>query len=381
MAPQATEAPAVMDDDDDVDRPLAQRRNRREHRRLPKRYRDKEPEPPAPLPPTPSQVLTECVQAEPDVSRPHYQLLKTSCDGFGFSRQYYALRLPEHDTLQHLSSSGSIESSPDTVPVNIYYPYPNQSSFLLGEWYWNGGEKKSQSSFRSLLQIVGHPSFRPEDVSGKNLRLIDAQLSGDRPDSSDYGDGGANKRSEANKPSKVNEPSGADKQPEGGWIQTLVKINVPFHNRMLHPGPKDFDAGILHHRKLISVIKDKITQTSASNFHFEPYELFWRPNDTADPVRVYGELYTSEAFFEAHRMLQDSPREPDCQHPRVILGLMFASDPTHLTAFSNKKLCPIYLAIGNEPKDQRHAFEHVAYLETVSEVPPLAVCKSLNLPK
>src|SRR6266550_3081392 len=265
MAPQATEAPAVMDDDDDVDRPLAQRRNRREHRRLPKRYRDKEPEPPAPLPPTPSQVLTECVQAEPDVSRPHYQLLKTSCDGFGFSRQYYALRLPEHDTLQHLSSSGSIESSPDTVPVNVYYPYPNQSSFLLGEWYWNGGEKKSQSSFQNLLQIVGHPSFRPEDVSGKNWQFIDAQLSGGRLDGPDD---------------------------DGDWIKTPVKISVPFHSRMLHTGPKDFDAGILHHRRLISVIKGKIARTS-THLHFEPYELFWQPNDATEPVRVYGELYTS----------------------------------------------------------------------------------------
>jgi Plavaka transposase len=360
-----------MDDDDDVDRPLAQRRNRREDRRLPKRYRDVEPEPPAPLPPAPSQVLPECVQVEPEASRPQYQLLKTLRDGFGFFRQYYAIKLPEHDTLQHSSSNGLIESSPDSLPVDIYHPYPNQSSFLLGEWYWNGGEKKSQSSFRNLLQIVGHPSFCPEDVSGKNWRLIDAKLSGERLD-----DVGPNKQSKANKRSKANQPSEANKQSKEGWIQTPVKINVPFHSRMLHPGPKYFDAGVLHHRRLISVIKEKITQTSASGFQFEPYELFWQPSDTVEPIRVYGELYTSEAFFEAHRTLQDSPREPDCQLPRIVLGLMFASDPTHLTAFSTKKLCPIYLAIGNESKDQRHAFEHVAYLETVSEVRSLAMRKS-----
>jgi len=369
-----------MDDDDDVDRPLAQRRNRREDRRLPKRYRDVEPEPPAPLPPAPSQVLPECVQVEPEASRPQYQLLKTLRDGFGFFRQYYAIKLPEHDTLQHSSSNGLIESSPDSLPVDIYHPYPNQSSFLLGEWYWNGGEKKSQSSFRNLLQIVGHPSFHPEDVSGKNWRLIDAKLSGERLDSSDDDDVGPNKQSKANKRSKANQPSEANKQSKGGWIQTPVKINVPFHSRMLHPGPKYFDAGVLHHRRLISVIKEKITQTSASGFQFEPYELFWQPSDTVEPIRVYGELYTSEAFFEAHRMLQDSPREPNCQLPRIVLGLMFASDPTHLTAFSTKKLCPIYLAIGNESKDQRHAFEHVAYLETVSEVRSLAMRKSSILP-
>jgi hypothetical protein len=344
----------------DLDQPLAQRRNRREHRRLPKRYRDMEPEP---LPSTSSQILHECVQAEPDASQccPQQQPLlcqvkqvfQSACDGFGLFRQYYATCLPEHDTSQNSSSNSSIDTSPP-VPDNIYYPYPNQSSFLLGEWYWNGGEKKSQSSFQNLLQIVGHPSFRPEDVSGNNWRLIDARLSGKRV-------GGPN-----------DDDSAAKKKDDADWIRTPVKISVPFHGRMLHPGPKDFDAGILHHRKLISVIKEKVTRST--HLHFEPYEFFWKPNDATEPVRVYGELYTSEAFFEAHRMLQDSPGESGCELLRVVLGLMFASDSTQLTTFGSAKLCPVYLGLGNESKDRRskpscQAFEHIAYLEAVREVP------------
>ena len=51
---------------------------------------------------------------------------------------------------------------------------------------------------------------------------------------------------------------------------------------------------------------------------------------------------------------------------------MFSSDSTQFTAFSAAKLWPIYLLIGNESKDRRskpscQAFEHVAYLETVSK--------------
>jgi hypothetical protein len=50
---------------------------------------------------------------------------------------------------------------------------------------------------------------------------------------------------------------------------------------------------------------------------------------------------------------------------------MFASDVTNLTAFSDAKLWPVYLAIGNESKYRRskpscQAFEHIAYFETVS---------------
>ena len=198
-----------------------------------------------------SKLRQKCLVRSTNSSRPY------ATDSV-FFRQYCAIKLPEHDTLQHSSSNGLIESSPDSLPVNMYHPYPNQSSFLLGEWYWNGGEKKSQSSFRNLLQIVGHPSFCPEDVSGTNWRLIDAKLSGERLDSLDDDDTGANKQSEANKRSKENQPSEAKKQSKRGWIQTPVKINVPFHSRMLHPGPKYFDAGVLHHRRLISVIKKKV---------------------------------------------------------------------------------------------------------------------------
>ena len=354
--------------EDDLGQPLAQRRNRREHRRLPKRYRDGEPEPPVTLPSTSSQSPSERVQAEPDASqcpqqKPSIplcqakQTLQSACDGFGLFRKYYANRLPEHDMSPDSSSNGIVDVSLPTLPVNIYHPYPNQSSFLLGEWYWNGGEKKSRSSFQNLLQIVGHPSFRPEDVSGKNWRFIDAQLSGERVNGPNDDDSVAN---------------GKRKKDDTDWIKTPVKISVPFHSRMLHPGPKDFDAGILHHRSLISVIKEKVTRST--HLHFEPHEFFWKPNDAAEPVRVHGELYTSEAFIDAHRKLQDSAGESGCELLRVVLGLMFASDGTQLTAFSSAKLCPVYLTFGNESKDRRsmpscHAFEHIAYFETVCGVP------------
>ena len=162
-----------------------------------------------------------------------------------------------------------------------------------------------------------------------------------------------------------------DEPDTGGWTKTPIKIDIPFHKRTLHPGTKEFDAGILHHRKLTSVIREKLTRPSNHPYlHFEPYELFWQPTDTVEPIRVYGELYLSDAFLQAHHEVQNSIREPGCNLPRVVLGLMFASDSTQLTAFSNAKLWPVYLMFGNESKDRRskpscHAFEHVAYLETV----------------
>jgi hypothetical protein len=229
---------------------------------------------------------------------------------------------------------------------------------LIGEWYWNGGERKSQASFEQLIKIVGHPEFRPEDVAGNNWRLIDAQLSGECSE-------GSNKEDDW-EDEQVNRSE--------GWIKTPIKIMVPFHKRMENPGQKEFDSGILHHRKLMSVIRERITRPSVyPHLHLEPYKLFWQPNVAAEPIRVHGELYTSEAFIEAHNTLQEQPTEPGCNLPRVVLGLMFSSDGTQLTSFSTAKLWPAYLAIGNESKYRRskpscQAFEHIAYLETASEI-------------
>jgi hypothetical protein len=190
--------------------------------------------------------LSASSQVPGDASRPQLQLpahvsqirkiLKSTCNGFGLFRQYYATHFPDHDPAQNISSNNLINTSP-TILTNVYHPYPNQTSFLLGEWYWNGGEKKSQLSFQRLLEIIGHPAFCLEDVAGNNWQHINAKLSGDE------NDGG----------SCVNEETNGD------WIKTPIKISIPFHKQMSHPGQKDFDVGILHHCKLTSVIREKIT--------------------------------------------------------------------------------------------------------------------------
>jgi hypothetical protein len=357
--------------DEDLDRPLAERRARRENRQLPRRYRDILPEPPAALPPGPQRVMLECAlntspAATPVLPSSEHPLnvdssvrkpLKSARNKFGLFRQYHTTCFPDHDPNGNITREDLMDTSPDTFagyPADCYQPYPNQTSFLLGEWYWNGGLNKTLLGFQNLIKIVGHPSFRPEDVSGTNWRLIDAQLSGDRPCN----------------PS--NDEDWEDEVDNGDWVKTPIKIKVPFHKRSLHPGPKEFDAGTLHHRKLMSVIREKIMRPSSHpHFHFEPYELFWQPIESSKPVKAHGELYTSEAFIECHRDLQHSPGEPGCDLQRVVVGLMFASDGTQLTAFSTAKLWPIYLAMGNESKNRRskpscQAFEHVAYLETVS---------------
>ena len=83
---------------------------------------------------------------------------------------------------------------------------------------------------------------------------------------------------------------------------TPVEMDIPLHCRMKEPGIKRVTVGELHHKNIVSVIEEKV-QAHDKGFHYEPYELFWSPNANCDPVRVHGELYTSDAFLKAHRDL------------------------------------------------------------------------------
>jgi hypothetical protein len=217
----------------------------------------------------------------------------------------------------------------------------------LSDWYWNHGVQKSQASFKELITIIGHPDFQPSDIRSTNWGEINRKLADGNSDECEWID------------------------EDAGWSTTPVTISVPFHRRLPDPGPRDFVVTNFYHRPLVSVIREKLTNNKdGPHFHYEPYELLWRPSDNQDPARVYGELYTSPAFIDAQNVLQQSPGEPGCELPRVIVALMFWSDVTHLTNFGDAKLWPLYMFFGNESKYRRgkpscHLCEHVAYFEKV----------------
>ncbi len=92
----------------------------------------------------------------------------------------------------------------------------------------------------------------------------------------------------------------------------------------------------------------------------------------SESTRVYGELYTSPAFLEAHEEIQTATGEPGCSLPRILIGLMFGSDSTHLTSFGSASLWPCYMYFGNESKYRRckpscQLCHHVAYFQKVRQ--------------
>jgi hypothetical protein len=219
----------------------------------------------------------------------------------------------------------------------------------LGDWYWNQGVRKTKESLKKLIKIVGNPNYRSEDVRSTNWTKIDAALA----------------RNAEEDDQNDREWLGEDT----GWKCTPISITIPFHRRMAVPGSQSYVAGELHHRSIVSVIRERVTNDDV-HFHYEPYELLWRRDEGAEEVRIHGELYTSASFLSEHKKLLNSPAEPGCDAPRAIIALMFWSDGTQITSFGNSKLWPCYMYFGNDSKyrwakPSSMLCNHIAYFQSV----------------
>lgn len=306
----------------------------------------------------------------------------TTVNSFGLSRVYYGhpSRIPdEHLTIQELS--GRVQGDPadsekqdgpfaiSQSVQNAIYPYPNLSAWRIGNWFWRQGETKSKAGLKSLVNdAILADDFDKEDLRNVSWDTIDDKLARGR---------------EREKFSLAE-----------GWVQSSVKILVPTGLKMSKETKKKMKSKLntstatcaipenpiaghqftvegVFHRPLVPLIRDFLQNNSAVlRFHFEPFRHIWNPNGGRTEVRIFDEIYSSDAFLEEHNKLQNSPVEPGCKHPRVILALMFMSDATHLAQFGDASLWPVYIQFANQRKYEwcrpsMHATHHIAYLKKV----------------
>jgi len=193
-------------DKDNENLSLAERRPCRLNCQLPKQFKDIVPQPLPLLPPAsdgptvswstspiPSLSPSDLTPSSPNpVSSPRRlgsricQIFWTPQNIFGLIRQYCSDRLPSHDPEEHvdlqdlsdnpIAADEALPTSQSQQGPSTFYPYPNQSSFLLGDWYWNHGVQKSRESFNELLNIVGSPNFHADDVQHTKWAKIDSKL-------------------------------------------------------------------------------------------------------------------------------------------------------------------------------------------------------------
>jgi hypothetical protein len=319
------------------------------------------PAPPSSYPPPHIPSALDVLPVQPSCQVNIRVFIDSAHNVFGIFRRYHGPEFPRHDPEREINLSilSNIPAPPkETLATSVssaFHPYPNENSFLLGDWYWNHGSQKSQEDFKKLLDIVGSAKFSPRDVRGTSWNRINQAMGVNDWDEGEWVD------------------------EDAGWQKSDISIRVPFHRFLDNPGVRVYTVKNFYHRSLTSIIQERLKNDAENNchFHFEPFELLWKPdlsslanNPDDAAIRLYGELYTSPAFINAHWELQDITGEPNCDLPRVVVGLMFWSDATLLATYGHAKLWPLYMAFANDSKYQRckptsNLYEHVAYFEQV----------------
>lgn len=259
----------------------------------------------------------------------------------------------------------------DEEPTNPYFPFSNSTLFGLLRWKWSGSNSKSDLEFGKLLDFLRSPEFSQVDAADINLdseiRRVDKFIDGTTSSTL-----------------ASDSESGAQR---GVWKEVSVPISIP--DGQPHPSVQaspTFQVPGLHYRSLVEVIKDMISNPDlATYFHYTPYRQYFEPpgippeistpvDDAVPnlpPMRVYDELYSSDAMINAHIELQNLPPEENCSLERVVAAVMLYSDSTHLASFGTASAWPVYMSFGNQSKYVRckpraGACQHVAYIPKVS---------------
>jgi hypothetical protein len=320
-------------------------------RRLPARYRDKLPAPPAPvdnLPPEPEPTGSRIKRLTLIVR----DRLVTVANIFGIWRDYPHRPSYDPDALvdsedlsNHKSSPTANPPSPASTPLPPW-PFANMTIWRLMNWLNSGSNLKTEAAVNLLAkEIRDAGGFPASHLSGFDVRQ-------------------ENKRLDAAQKSR---PFGDDFQ------ETTLDIPVPSGD----PGkdPETFPVPGFHFRSITSLIKAAFDSPLADYFHLSPYKLFRKSPITNEDERIFSELYDSDAFITAHDEIQRHgllpPDDLGCTREKIIAALMFWSDSTHLTDFGTMKIWPIYLVFGNLSKYIRArptsgAWHHLAYIPSVS---------------
>ena len=103
------------------------------------------------------------------------------------------------------------------------------------------------------------------------------------------------------------------------------------------------------YQSLVSVIQTAFSEPISKWFHFTPFKRIWK-SPSGREQRVFDELYSSNVWNKVHDKIQKQKRTDNCQLERVVAGLMFWSDSTHLAQFGHSSAWPIYLFFGNLSK-------------------------------
>ncbi|KII83957.1 hypothetical protein PLICRDRAFT_46731 [Plicaturopsis crispa FD-325 SS-3] len=324
--------------------------------RIPARFADNLPAGPVPIPnPVLPPAESGAGRVLPRVILIVRDTIRTGMNKFGLFREYP--HRPSYDpdaavmTNELLRPSHTAAADPSPISTDSHsppWPFANMSIYRLMQWFNSGSSLKSAGEVTRLAaEVITANDFDPLELKG-----FDAQRENARFD-----------RAQALE---------ADDLPGDGWVKDDLVIEVPTGARGDVAGTEHFVIPDFFHRDIVEMIKSTFSGAAARQFHLTPFKRLWKPSASGPEERVHDELYASDAWIDAHEKLQRQQREPGCDLERVIAGLMFWSDATHLTSFGTAKAWPIYLFFGNQSKYDRAkpssgACHHLAYVPSIPD--------------
>jgi len=296
------------------------------------------------------------------------QQITTPPDSFGVFRKYSSI--PSHNPDDPDPFDNVPSTSPGVVPERIgsglnlsstghgsnpLVDSKNPTEDLLLGW-WSEGSCDGIASLDHLVECLTSPYFDPsqlKDFSATSaVRRFKKQHCSSKP--------------------------GTTLEPGDGWKVGSVKIRLPCAKvKQREEDAPEFTVGGILYRDAVEVITKELQDPdSFERIHLRPFEEWWTPSESDDPVRVYSDVYTSDEMLEADRNLQESLKASTSTSPQLemfIVSVGLYSDSTNLTSFSNASLWPMYMYIGNESKYIRakptsFSAHHIAYLPTVQDL-------------
>ena len=293
--------------------------------------------------PAPSDHATE----------PESTVLTTSVNDAGLFRVYPIKPTSDPDSIigledvckSHLFAVNSSHSDHDPLLANgilpqsqdqaFYAPYSSPSVYRLITWFLSGSQTTSLANLNSLVaDVISAPDFNALDFVGfsaaKEVKRLD-----DYPDSLAVSSDAVNF------------------SPSHGWTESSVPLALPCERQNLknESNAPRFDVSGLFHQDVVDVVTTAFQDPEIFlTLHLTPYKEYRILGEGHSPERVYGEMYTSDAFLDAWDSVQSqTDAVGDCLE-RIMVALMLWSDSTHLTNFGSASLWPAYLSLGNQSK-------------------------------
>ena len=318
----------------------------------------------------PSPPLDSGLDDSTDPTNHSPTITVTNPNSFGVFREYPAVsshnpRNPDAfaDAQPALPTSQSIGSGLMAIPPsdpenNLLTNSTNISEDLMLSWMTMGFGNTPAGVNDLVHNVILHPEFTPSDLEGFNAVTAIRRF----------------EREHFSKP-------GPGLTVGNGWKEGSVSIRVPCTGvkQKESEAPEFVVSGILY-RDVVEVITAELEDPDGfSNIHVTPYMEWWNPGPGKDPVRVYSEIYNSDAMLEADKEMRDNlgtAHGPDDNLEAFVVSALLYSDSTHLASFGTASLWPIYLFLGNvskyiRSKPSSFSAHHIAYIPTVRLPLPL----------